>query len=293
VFDLFRCIALPVSLVGIVVLLIGLSLDAILHLVNPESAHHGGLASLFNPAHLTFETGMALCVVGALLWLLGLAGERGISLLRQVAFAGMASAVSLLAFVSLILAALSLVSDDDSHHAPATLAEQEAATKLVSDTEAGAARFEDFDVAQAEGYEQMKGKRGGDRSKEPFQSVHYINKEYVEDGKVLDPERPEALVYTKTDNGEMKLLGVMYIAQRGEGPTDGGELTQWHTHNTLCMAYEDGSAVVSLKLLGCPKGASPVSEIEMMHVWLFDNPDGPLAPHLKPKDVQALKNSEL
>jgi hypothetical protein len=123
--------------------------------------------------------------------------------------------------------------------------------------------------------------------------VHYINEEYVEDGRVLDPEHPEALVYTKTDNGEMKLLGVMYVAPRGEGPTDGGELTRWHTHDALCMGYEDGSAIISLKLLGCPADASPVSGIEMMHVWLFDNPDGPLAPHLESRDVQALKNAGL
>jgi hypothetical protein len=30
-----------------------------------------------------------------------------------------------------------------------------------------------------------------------------------------------------------------------------------------------------------------VSEIEMMHVWLFDHPGGPLAPHLSCKDVAA------
>ena len=155
-FSLFRRIAPLVSLVGIVVLLIGLSLDAILHRVSPESAHHGGVASLFNPAHLVFEAGVALSVVGALPWLLGRAGEGRISLLRRVAFA--AGAVSLLAFVGSILAASTLVSEDEDRHGPATLAEQEAAAKLVSDTDA--ARFRDFGVARAEGYEQMRGKRG-------------------------------------------------------------------------------------------------------------------------------------
>ncbi len=89
-------------------------------------------------------------------------------------------------------------SEDHSHsgQGSATAAEQEAADKLVSDTEAGAARFEDLEVARAEGYEQMVGKRGNQPG--PSRPAHFLNKEYVEDEKILDPEHPEGLMYMKT-----------------------------------------------------------------------------------------------
>ena len=68
----------------------------------------------------------------------------------------------------------------------------------------------------------MRGKRGGDPSAKPFKPVHYINKEYTEDGKILDPGHPKALAYTNTGDGKMALLGVMYIASRGEVSPVGG-----------------------------------------------------------------------
>jgi hypothetical protein len=173
----------------------------------------------------------------------------------------------------------------------ATAAEQEAADKLVSDTEAGAARFEDLEVARAAGYEQMVGKRG--KQPVPSRPAHFLNKEYVEDEKILDPERPEGLMYMKTRDGETKLIGALYVAPRGAGPTVGGELTQWHTHSLLCIGYDETKGVVvSLRRLsGCLEDSSPGSELEMMHVWLFDHPDGPLAPHLKPKDAAAARKT--
>lgn len=91
----------------------------------------------------------------------------------------------------------------------------------------------------------------------------------------------------------MKLIGALYVAPWGEGPTVGGELTQWHTHNLLCIGYDETKGVVvSLRRLsGYLEDSSPASELEMMHVWLFDHPDGPLAPHLKPKDVAAARKT--
>lgn len=54
----------------------------------------------------------------------------------------------------------------DSDQASAMADEQEAVAKLVSDTKAGAARFDDLEVAQAEGYKHMKGRRGETRPQE-------------------------------------------------------------------------------------------------------------------------------
>jgi hypothetical protein len=170
------------------------------------------------------------------------------------------------------------------HGQPVTVAEQEAAQRLIDDTEAGAARFEYFEVARTEGYQQMRGKRG--KQPGPSRPLHFLNKEYAEDGRVLDLERPEGLMYIETGDGETDLIGVMYVASRDEGPTAGGELTQWHTHERLCIGYEEaGSAVVSLKLVGCQESSSPASDLEMMHVWLFDHPGGSFSPDLVPVDV--------
>lgn len=138
----------------------------------------------------------------------------------------------------------------------------------------------------------MRGKRG--KQLEQSRPMHFLNKEYVEDGRVLDPERPEGLMYTETRDGGMALIGTMYVAPRGEGPTVGGELTQWHTHDRLCSTYDEaGAMVISLRIGGCSEGSAPVSDIEMLHVWLFEHPGGPLAPHLKPKDARATRGAEL
>lgn len=163
---------------------------------------------------------------------------------------------------------------------PATAAEREAADGLISDTEAGAARFKDLEVARAEGYEPLGGEQLG-----PNQPAHFVNKGYFADGSVQDPELPESLVYAENPEGGTDLIGVMYVAWRGEGPTDGGELAQWHTHDDLCIGLDMvGNAAVSSKTGACPVGSVPVSEIEMMHVWLFDHPDGTFAPDMVPKE---------
>jgi len=92
----------------------------------------------------------------------------------------------------------------------------------------------------------------------------------------------------------MKLIRPCTL-RRGEGTTVGREFTQWHTHNRLCVGYDKtGAAIVSLKPFGCSEDSSPANELEMIHMWLFDHPDGPLAPHLKPKNAAAAtKSAEL
>ena len=122
-----------------------------------------------------------------------------------------------------------------------------------------------------------------------------INRASLSGGGYLGSEYPMMfrVNYSDEKGGRPGWSHGFFYANPENRPTDGGELTRWHTHDALCVGYEDGSAIISLKLLGRPADASPVSGIEMMHVWLFDNPDGPLAPHLESRDVQALKNAGL
>jgi hypothetical protein len=156
--------------------------------------------------------------------------------------------------------------DDD---AQPTAEERAAADRLVAATKAGVARFADIAAAEAAGY----------RIVTPFafygaRAAHFHNDAYALDGTALDPERPEDLVYLKQDDGQLVLIGVMYLAPVGAGPAVGGPLTQWHTHDDLC-GNVDG-LVPTLPSGECPPGTGPLG-VEMLHVWLVDHPEGPFA----------------
>jgi hypothetical protein len=158
-----------------------------------------------------------------------------------------------------------------------TAGEQAAADQLVTATKAGVDRFADIAAAEAAGY----------RIVTPFafygaRAAHFHNDAYALDGRVLDPERPEDLVYLKQDDGQLVLLGVMYLAPVGEGPAVGGPLTQWHTHDDLCGSAD--GLVPSLPSGECPPGTGPLG-VEMLHVWLVDHPEGPFADAPPPSAV--------
>lgn len=160
---------------------------------------------------------------------------------------------------------------DDHGSDPAatpTAEEQAAADQLVADVFAAAARFEDFAVAQDEGYIRI--------TPELF-AAHYVNPFYASDDVYLDPEKPEALVYLKTRDGERHLLGFMFLAPIGEGPAPGGPLTHWHAHEGMCVGPTGGGKQDAAG--ACPPGLFPV-RTEMMHVWTFGHPAGPFAEKL-------------
>ncbi len=174
-------------------------------------------------------------------------------------------------------------SGHDHHHghssderAP-TATEQAAADRLVQATQAASARFADVAAAEAAGYHIVT----------PFsfygaRAAHFFNPAYALDGRLLDAQRPESLVYLKRDDGQLVLLGVMFVAPIGQGPAVGGPLTMWHTHDDLC-AHPAGP-VPSLPAGGCPDGARPLG-FEMLHVWLVDHPEGPFADAPPPSAV--------
>jgi hypothetical protein len=153
-------------------------------------------------------------------------------------------------------------------------AELLAAAKLVSDVRASASRFEDIGVALAEGYAQSTPGVSG--------FPHFHNPVYASDGRLLDPARPESLVYYRSPAGGMRLVGVMFLAPAGQkGPQIGGPLTVWHNHEDLCY---DGPRVAARASNGaCPAGMTYRAEtVEMLHVWLVDNPGGVFAHEMEP-----------
>ena len=112
---------------------------------------------------------------------------------------------------------------------------------------------------------------------------HYVNWSYVNDGHILDPLRPESVVY-EYRNGTQTAVAAMYMLPFGstfaDVPDVGGALTQWHVHRDLCLTNNPQHRVLSgfTTVNGaCPPGTSKASNTPMLHVWIVPNVCGPFA----------------
>ncbi len=153
------------------------------------------------------------------------------------------------------------------HHA--TPEEVVAARALADATRAAMTRFARLEDAIAAGYALPANATGTD--------VHIENQQYKSDGRVLDPERPETLVYA-IEGGRATLLGVVYVMERAgvPAPQPGGPITRWHAHNICLTLLPPGFGIVT-PFGNCPALSLNVTTPEMMHVWVVDNPQGPFA----------------
>lgn len=130
--------------------------------------------------------------------------------------------------------------------------QQAAATDLLTRTEAATAKYSDLAVAKAAGFdlqaslakqEKKKPNRAGalqkidDGQQTPdgkMPMLHVGNDANRRDGKVLDPDAPETLMYSYQGQGHWTLVGVMYTANESypQAPPDpGGPITRWHYHD--------------------------------------------------------------
>jgi hypothetical protein len=173
-------------------------------------------------------------------------------------------------------------SNDLDTEVPVTAAELAAAAQFVSEVRRGTARFADLAVAQAEGYRPLTPMVDG--------QVHYHNQAYYVDGRILDPERPEQLLFMQRPDGRIQFVAVMFLMRPGQrGPRIGGPLTVWHTHE-LCLSPADGILLPVAKVPDdCPPGLRPFgASPEMLHVWVIDNPAGVFARDLDPEALLRL-----
>jgi len=148
--------------------------------------------------------------------------------------------------------------------------EQAAAAQALADATAAAmARFARLEDAIAAGFVLPANASGTD--------VHIDNPGFKRDGRVLDPERPETLVYA-IEGGRATLLGVVYVMEVAgvPAPQPGGPITRWHAHNLCITALPPGFGVVS-PFGSCPALSVSLTTPEMMHVWVVENPGGPFA----------------
>jgi hypothetical protein len=79
---------------------------------------------------------------------------------------------------------------------------------------------------------------------------HLTNYRYLRDGRILDPERPETLVYLAPRGGAQRLVAFAYRAPANTSPPTGG-LLAWHVHSAQRSSND------------CRTGATA-----MVHVWL-------------------------
>ena len=154
-----------------------------------------------------------------------------------------------------------------------TLQEQARAENLIAITLARLPQFSDPKVAEADGYHSIGDAITGDE--------HYINVNYFDDGRILDPDHPESLVYEPDGKGGKKLAAAMFMLAPNQTLADvpdiGGKLTQWHIHNNLC--FTPSGRVAGLTAIGgtCPPGLNKGSQAPMIHVWIEPHQCGPFA----------------
>lgn len=143
----------------------------------------------------------------------------------------------------------------------------DAANRLYAETKAAILPYQDSRKALAAGY------RPGGPSNMP--STHWMNQAYVDAGYVMDPRRPQGLVYANTKHGPV-LLGAMFqMKNLGQfGPDPGGPLTAWHQHENICFTPFGFEFSFMTPFATCPIGAIDISASPMLHVWIVDNPKG-------------------
>lgn len=129
--------------------------------------------------------------------------------------------------------------------------------ELVAAVREATARFRDVSVAEAEGYAPMFGCVSGPDW--GAMGLHYVNLSLVTDG-VLDPSRPEIVIYEPLPNGRMRLIGADFLVFASD----------WHA-STAATPQIGGQL---LHLFESPNRYG-LPDFYTLHVWAWkDNPAG-------------------
>jgi hypothetical protein len=153
--------------------------------------------------------------------------------------------------------------------------QQAAAENLIAITLWRLPQWSDPKVAEAAGFHSIGDGFTG--------YEHLIQWDWINDDDILDPERPESLVYRVDRDGTRTLEAAMYMLSQGETldtvPELGGKLTQWHVHDDLCFTPGEAPKVRGVTGVGqgCPAGLVKLDPVPMIHVWIVPHRCGPFA----------------
>lgn len=135
-----------------------------------------------------------------------------------------------------------------------------AAAGLIKAVREATYRFQDVRVAEAEGYSLMFGCVSGPDS--GAMGLHYVNLPLVLDG-VLDPSKPEIIIYEPLPNGKLKMTGADFLVFAAD----------WHATNpgTPDLMGQLLHLFESPNRFGLPN-------FYTLHVWAWkENPTGTFA----------------
>jgi hypothetical protein len=285
-------------ILGLFVTLVGASGDLIWHALNPEA--HANLLSLASgegPWHLALFGGIAISTAGAVMWAVRLRSHKGLAL---------GAALMTMLLVTTAAGAWSLAAGGTGAHendgeaapghedqaaqagtpaaqvdeaAPATDAHGAAVGRTtpaeraelagqLAVVRAATRKYMDVAVAERDGYFQVT-------QFIPGLGLHMFNLKH--EGS-FDPARPQLLLYTPGQGGELSLAGVAYsIPKRSDEPPAGfaGGEDVWHSHNNLCFLPSGSVAATTAEDCQAQNGFFQESTGWLLHAWVFqDNPHG-------------------
>ena len=146
----------------------------------------------------------------------------------------------------------------------ASRTQRRAALRLLTRVRAAAMRWRDVRRAAASGFDTHTGKRGAADAAVGY--LHAEHRRFSHDGRILDPRRPESLIYATQPGRQPRLVGAMFSVPRGRlGPTPGGAIDRWHSHLVCVKGAKRGLAPLADGT--CPRGAARAQGSEMLHVW--------------------------
>jgi hypothetical protein len=146
----------------------------------------------------------------------------------------------------------------------ASPAQRLAAERLLTRLRAASLRWRDVRVAKKRGFDTHLAKRvPGDTT---IGWLHAEHRRFSADRRLLDPTRPEALIYATQPGRAPVLVGAMFSIPRGvQGPTPAGPIARWHSH--IVCVRGDARGLAPRANGTCPRGTIKMQGSEMLHVW--------------------------
>jgi hypothetical protein len=238
--------------------LLGLAWDISIHGAYPGLSAHESVIDPLSPAHDLIVVGILVAAVAGA-WVIGRSVNRWLGILAMVPILASVYWIGATAMNAPVVAA-------------GTAQQRSAADHLWRATESSTVRYRSLANARADGYFAFN----------PIGQtlVHYVNPGYMRDGKVLDPQHIESLVYENTLEGPVLVAAMYSLESPNAAPPDvAGQLTPWHRHDDLC--FTPGGEVVGAAP-SCPPGSATYLTPWMLHVWLVPNRYGTFAADLDP-----------